>query len=1091
MKFCGGCGHALPAGCPSCGAEAPSGFKFCGACGSPLQSTSESKAAPAPTAFADAQPNAASPALRASSGPAPIAASDGERKQATVLSCSLDAEPGAAGELDPEFLHLTLSRYFELAKKEVERYGGMINQFLGQGFLALFGAPITYEDHTRRAVLAALGLEQALRQRGAELLAKDPAKIALRIGIDVGPVVFGGAGSMAVGETTQIASRLMELATPGEILISRIAGKQAWLHARLRRARSLETEGGEESQFIYRVLGARQHPVEQLAAFARGNLSPFVGRQREVEVLHELRRETESGRGQVVGISGAAGSGKSRLLFECRKSFKGQVSTYLSGQCLSFGRGTPYLPLLSMIRRASYIGEGDSPKIIIEKLGESLEAIDLDVQASLPYLLRLLGVREGTESLHALEPRVIQARTFDVLRRMVLKAGQDSLVVLELEDLHWIDQTSEAFLASLVETIVATRLLVIATYRSGYKPAWLDKSYATQITMRRLSTAESKQVVESVFSTVPAAKESLDSVLAKAEGNPFFLEELARSLSEGSTDTKDLVPDTVQDVLMARIDRLPEIHKHLLQTASVLGRKLSLDVLGKIWDRPEPLDELLGDLKKWEFLYEAGASSGTAYFFQHALTQDVASHSLLNRRRQVLHAAVGAALEAIYADRLEEVYDRLVFHYLQADVPEKTVHFVNLFADAAARGFAHAEAAQALSDSLEHAERLSADRRDQQVVETVLRLASSLLPLASFPATLELLLRYRDRAAALGDDQLDARYFFWLAHTYTYLGNQDDAARFAHRAIKAAQSCADQATEGRACYVLGREGFWAGRFAEGVKYSRRAVVLLERSGEPWWQGQALWVAGFNHYVAGQFDTALDAVGRAHAMGQALADPRLDPSWSAGYFYASLGEGARGIECCQESLQRSKDPLNTGVATGFLGYAHLVEADLEQAVSCLERAIDVLADSGMQQIVGWFWIFLGEAHLLAGRLDEAADGARRGFQITSEVSFRLGVGLAQRLSGTIALRRGDADSRAQLERALELFEELEAPFEIARTAFELAVCARHEGQSEDLELQLNRAAKIFRELNAPRHLERAAALAKDTAIDLGISTEPPA
>ena len=973
--------------------------------------------APTPAAPAPAAPTPA--AAPAAAPPAPSASPAGERKQATALSCTLHTESAAGGALDPESLHHALSRYFELAKREVERYGGVINQFLGQGFLALFGAPITYEDHTRRAVLASLGLKQALADEDPQALGGPGAKVQLRMGIDIGTVVFGGSGSMAVGETTRVASQVMELAQPGETLITKAAGRPAWLHVRLQRATTLETPGAEPIH-VYRILGQRQRPAGPLEAFARGNLSPFVGREREINVLQDLRREAMSGRGQVVGILGDAGAGKSRLLHEFRRTFDASSFTYLSGQCLSFEQNKPYTPLLSMIRRASYIAEGDSPETITNKLRESLEAIDAGAEASLPYLLRLLGVREGTESLNALEPRVIQARTFDVLRRMVLKAGQDSLVMLELEDLHWLDPTSEEFLASLVETMVATRLLMVVTYRPGYKPAWLEKSYATQITMRRLSDEDSRKLVEDQLGDKDVGEAEVNQVLEKAEGNPLFLEELARSLREGSGEAS--IPDTVQGVLMARIDRLPEVHKHLLQTASVLGRELSMDVLERIWDRQEPLDALLTDLKRWELLYEAGTASGTAYFFQHAMTQDVASHSLLQRRRQDLHAQVGEAIEELNADRLPEVYNRLVYHFLRANKPTKTVHYVRLFADAAAAAFAHAEAAQALRDSFEHAEMLPGDNRDREVVELALRLADSLLPLAALPETLELLERYKDRASALSDDRIEARYAFWTAHTHTYLGNQEPAAEFAHRSIEASKRSADEDIEGKACYVLGREGFWAGRFKEGVDYSRRAVVLLERSGEPWWQGQAHWVAGWNQYASGQFKEAFESVGRAYAMGQALADPRLDPSWSAGYYYATLGEFAKGIEACQRGVDDAKDPLNRSVALGFLGHAQMAAGQLDDALSSLEEAIAALEGTGMQQILGWVYVFLGEARLKKGDIEAAADAGNKALETTDGAKFLYGKGLALRLRGQIAAARGDSTAIEELEAALSLFEQ---------------------------------------------------------------------
>ncbi len=508
--------------------------------------------------------------------------------------------------------------------------------------------------------------------------------------------------------------------------------------------------------------------------------SRFVGRQREIAVLDELRERAAEGKGQVVGIAAEAGAGKSRLLYEFHCRLRGQPIVSLAGRCLSYGSGVPYLPILYMLRNEWGIGETDDPATIVSKITESFAKIGLASQEPLPYLLHLLGVTDEVDELAELSPQALQARTFGILRQMILNMGREKLVILEIEDLHWIDETSEEFLAFLTEGLAAARMLLILTYRAGYRPHWIEKSYATQITLSRLTDQESREVMKAVLRSSELPEDLAGAVLSRAEGNPFFVEELSRSLLESPSLS---VPDTIQGVLLSRIDRLPEEHKRLLQAASVLGREFSLHLLEAVWDSSETLTLLLADLKRWEFLYEKPMADEPLCFFKHALTQEAVYQTLLTRRRESLHSVAGRAYEVLHEHRLEEVYDSLAYHYSRAGQSEKAVSYLALFAEKAARGYAHAEAARALREALAHAEHLPAPDRDRRLLKLIVQFAHSLLPLAHFSETLEVLLRYQENLERVGDEALAGPYYFWLAHTYSYLGNQEEAAGNARRAI--------------------------------------------------------------------------------------------------------------------------------------------------------------------------------------------------------------------------------------------------------------------------------------------------------------------
>ncbi|HEY8019618.1 MAG TPA: adenylate/guanylate cyclase domain-containing protein, partial [Thermoanaerobaculia bacterium] len=793
MRFCGQCGARLGSGCPSCGAPVVGGFKFCGECGAPL-------AAPDPSTATDETSEAREPRTAASAPPAGYTpphlrdavlqtrtAIEGERKQVTVLFCDLVSSTALADRLGPEVMHDLLSRFFELALSEVHRYEGTVNQFLGDGFMALFGAPIAHEDHARRAALTALGLQRVLREHQAELGERHGVELAVRMGLNTGLVVVGGIGDRlrmdytAIGDTTNLAARLQQLAPAGAILASEATSRLIQGEVALEALPPLEVKGKSAPIAAFRVVGlGPRHPDEAVLSGLR--LSSFVGRERELAVLTELLEQAAAGEGQVVGIAGEAGSGKSRLLHEFRRRAWGTPAVRLAGRCLSYGAGVSYLPLVHMMRGAWEIADADGPVEIAAKARAGLAGILAEEDPVLPYLLGLLGASAAPAGevaasaagaqLAELTPQARQSRTLDALRQWITCAGRGGLVIVEVEDLHWIDATSEDFLSYLVERLTGTPLLLLLTYRSGYRPAWMDKSYATQITMRRLSERESESVVQSALQRARVSADLARLILEKADGNPFFLEELTRSLLERGSWSEAAVPDTIQGVLMARIDRLPDEHKRLLQAASVLGREFSARLLARIWKGPSPPAPLLRDLQRWEFVYEMPSAEEPIHLFKHALSQEVVYQSLLTTRRQALHGAAGHALEALYDGRLEDAYPNLAYHFSQSGESAKAIEYLSLLAAQAAARYAHAEAVKALYEALDHAERLPPADRDRAALEVVRQLAVSLLPLARFPEARELLARHRHRLDALGDSPLAAQIDFWLALNHSYLGDQ-------------------------------------------------------------------------------------------------------------------------------------------------------------------------------------------------------------------------------------------------------------------------------------------------------------------------------
>jgi class 3 adenylate cyclase/tetratricopeptide (TPR) repeat protein/transcriptional regulator with XRE-family HTH domain len=1078
-RFCVGCGRPVELACSACGRMGDQADRFCHACGASLVTGAPAEPAPVQAEGQPVEP--------------PLTVAEGEHKQATILFCQL-ADPGALAErLGQERMLAFLDRFFTQAHAEVARFEGTISSFLSDGFVALFGVPVAHEDHARRGVLAALELQRWLRADITDIDASSSG--ALRMALNTGLVAVGQIGSgserrlSAVGTTITVAGVLQQHTRPGTIVIGDRTARMVTGYVRLEELEPVPVPGADAPAAPFRVtgVGPRRSPIEGLGArplsefvgrdleistlhdalaqvavapelTARHALSDFIGRVDELAALRGPLAKAEAGHGQVVGLVGEPGIGKSRLLYEFRRSLGDRPITHLEGRCLSYGGTIPYLPIIDLVRANCAIGEGDAPEAAAAKVRFGLQEVGLDPDRHAPYILHLLGLGGGPE-LERLSPEAIKTGIFETLRAWALQGSRRRPIIFAVEDLHWIDRTSEEYLASLAETLAGAPILMVCTWRSGYRPPWSEHSYATQLALRRLGPQDSLRVVRSVLQAHSVPEALARVILDRGEGNPFFLEELARAaLDHTDVGAGTSVPDSIQGVLMARMDRLPDAPRRVVQTASVLGREAPLRLLEAIVPDPAALGGQLHELQRLEFLYERpGPEPG--FVFKHALTQDVAYETLLAGRRRALHTAAGRALEALYADRLEEVYDRLAHHYSRTDEGVKAIEYLTLFAGRAARMHAHSDAARALEEALEHVDALPAAEQDRRTVDLAVTLAGSYYFLGRFADTIELLERHGERLEQLGDGRLAGRFFFELAHAHSHLGDYSQAVAWAERAIACAERAGDPETRGKAHYVLCKESMWVSRFPEGLEHGRRAVDHLQPTGERWWLGQSLCWQGINLYFMGDLNAALDCAAGGWAIGEQLGDRRLQSyaAWNRAWFSATRGDGQDAIAWGHRSIELSPDPLNNAFSLGWTGYAYLEDGDAERAIALLEQSIELLAGMSYSRLVGWFKGWLAEAHLLAGELERARAEAESGLRISAETGFTWAVGLAQRALGAIARAAGDqAKAERRLTEALGTFEATRSRFEAARTHLALADLADAQRRSAS-EAEHRRAA----------------------------------
>ena len=974
----------------------------------------------------------------------------------SALVLPADADPG-----------FSPSRGLETLVEKIQTFGGRIEEMSPTGIVAAFGLePI--EDAPQRAALAATAVHKAAERAGGG----EGGGIRVHSGIAVRRVLVGSSrGGAQVDldgkrEAWTVLDTLLGLAEPGAILVEEAAA------AFLARHFDLAPVGGAGAAGPVHRLVATERPGS-----GRGRRAPmFVGRARELGLLWSRLEDALRGHGQVVGLLGEAGIGKSRLLHEFRERLLGEPEqrvTFLEGRCQSYASAIPYFPILDILRSNFRIAEGDSPDVIAAKIRAGVQEVGIEPAGAVPYIFRLFGISEGTEALAALTTSAVKARTFEALRQLILSGAHRRPILFVVEDLHWIDSTSEECFTTLMDSAAGLPAMGIVTYRPGYRAPWMDRSYVTQVALPPLSREDSLSVVRSVRRADAVSDRVAEVILEKAEGNPFFLEELSRVVDGAVESAPGLaVPDTIQEVLLARIDRLPDEPRRLLQTAAVVGQEVPLALLHAVWEGE--LDSNLRELMRLEFLHAKSGGGEPLCAFTHSLTRDVAYESLPPARRRVLHGAIARALEAVYADRLGEVYDRLAYHYGRTDEAAKAVLYLERLAKKAVGAHAHAEAVRILEEARTHVDRLPAVEQDRRRLELALSQAYSLIPLGAFQDIVTLLLRHQAALESLDDPRLAGPYHFLLGRSYSLLGDQRQASHHLGLGLAEAMRGEDDATRGRIHYVLAQHEAMSGRPRDGLEHARQAVTLLERAGESWWIGPAYWTVGMNYALLGHFDAALAAQAQAMARGAEVGDPQIASSaaWASGLVHVLRGDLEAGIRSCEDALARSPDPLNTALALGWLGFAWLERGDLASSAARLEEAMRLLEQFRFRQPQAWFSAFLAEAHCRAHRLETALDLASRGLELARATGSMLGIGWAERALGHIAQARGAlGDAHDHLREALGAFEAVEAEFEIARTRLDLAVLAHARGDASATAAHLAEAARRFRALGVPRWVER--------------------
>ena len=700
MRFCGQCAAPLAAACPSCGAANPAGHKFCGQCAAPLTSVTEPRLA---------SPDSYTPKHLAEKILTSKAALEGERKQVTVLFADLKGSMELLADRDPEEARRILDPVLDRMMEAIHRYEGTVNQVMGDGIMALFGAPLAHEDHAVRACYAALRMQEAVARYAEGVFRAHGVALHIRVGLNSGEVVVRAIGSdlhmdyTAVGQTTHLAARMEQLATPGTILLAPATQQLAEGYVQVVARGPVAVKGLTDPVEVFELTGASAQRTRLHAAAARG-LTRFVGRDAELEQIRRALAFAHDGHGQVVAVVGEPGVGKSRLVYEVTHSHRTQNWLILEAGSVSYGKATSYLPVIDLLKAYFKLQDRETHREVHEKVTGKLLTLDRGLEPIVPAVLALLDVPVEDGHWQTLDPAQRRQRTLDAIKHLLLRESQAQPILVVFEDLHWIDAETQALLDGLVESLPTARLLLLVNYRPEYQHSWGRKTYYSQVRLDALPPESAGELLSALLGGDPAL-EPLKRLLVK-RGNPFFIEESIRTLVEtralaGERGAYRLtraiqaieVPATVQVILAARIDRLPAEDKQLLQTASVVGKDVPFVLLHAVAEAAQDaVQKGLAHLQAAEFLYEMRLFPDPEYTFKHALTHEVTYGTLLQERRKALHASIVGAIERLYPDRLAEHVEGLAHHAVLGAMWERAVRYLRQAGEKAVARSANREA---------------------------------------------------------------------------------------------------------------------------------------------------------------------------------------------------------------------------------------------------------------------------------------------------------------------------------------------------------------------------------------------------------------
>jgi len=973
VKFCGECGTKLEKSCPSCNAPNPPTFKFCGECGHKLEVSAETF--PKDLSF-DEKLTKIQKYLPKGLTDKILSQRDrieGERKQVAVMFCDMENFTALSEKLGIEEAYAIMDQVYEILIHKVHDYGGTVNEMTGDGIMALFGAPIAIEDASQRAIRSSLAIHREMT-RLSDKLKSEGQKIPplkMRIGVHTGPVVVGTLGNdlrvefKAVGDTVNLTSRIENLAEPGTTYISEDIFKIAEGLFRFEALGEKTVKGKENPVRVYRVIAPSTRRTRFDVSAERG-LTPFVGRERELELLLDGYMRSKAGHGQALSIISEAGLGKSRLLYEFRKEVGNEDATFLEGKCLSYSGGVAYHPIVDILKSNFNIRDTDDDVANKNKISKGLKTLGVDEPFTSPYIMELLAVKDSGIDKIAMSPEARKDRTLESLKRIVLKGSEIRPLIMAIEDLHWIDKSSEESLEDLLGSIAGSRVFLIFTYRPEFVHSWGARSYHSQVNLNRLSNRESLAMVNHLLGTENIEPDLQDLVLEKTEGIPFFIEEFIRSLKDLrviekrdrtyylSKKIQDVsIPSTIQDVIMARVDTLPEGTKEVLLTGSAIEREFSYQLIkGVTGIADSELTHHLSGLKDAELLYERGVYPESTYIFKHALTREVVYDSILTKKKKQLHERIGNSMEALHKGNITEHYGILAEHFFESGNYRKGADYSKLAAKRAQKAASYNDAINSGKKRVTCLERLP----QSEAVEK--ELIDARVTLGLYYNQMSYLVKANEAVAPIVELALKKEYKRRISQintiigTYTFgvEGNYPKGIQYLEDALKIAKESNDWASLWASNHWIGHALAENCEFEKALYHLNQALKISKAANLTWSVSimksciaQTVYNTQGNAELG--YQTSLEGLSLAQESGDAMSKAEAYVHHGVSCFLKGFIDEAErhlinGANYCQKI-----DYASGFLANQYLGMIYLEKKQYRKSQDCFTEAISILENRG--------------------------------------------------------------------------------------------------------------------------------------------------
>jgi class 3 adenylate cyclase/tetratricopeptide (TPR) repeat protein/ribosomal protein L40E len=1032
-KYCSSCGSALSAKCSQCGASNPTYARFCNNCGTAIAEqdgdarrpdSAEARARIAVNLAADSQTTA-----------------DGERKLVTALFVDIVGSTILEQDLDPEEARAIIDPALRLMIEAVRRYDGYVVQSTGDGIFALFGAPVAHEDHPQRSLYTALRLHEDMRNYSNQLRNEGRPPLQVRAGVNTGEVVVRSIRTgdtqteyTPIGHTVNLASRLQSLASAGSTIISDNTRKLVEGFFALRSLGSARVKGLSESVNLFEVKGLGPLRTRLERSVGRG-LSRFVGRDVEKQEFRRAADAAKNGSGRIVAVEADPGVGKSRLFFE----FKSEVSadwTVLEALSVSHGGSSAYLPIVELLHNYFQTGRGEVPALRREKVAAKIAEVAPELGGDLSYLCALLGIEEEKEKLAAMDPQLRKTRTLEALTRMLLSESRRRPLILIVEDLHWLDDESQKLLDHLAAAIEAERVLLLVSYRPEYQFRWASRPYCLHLRLEPLASESASEMLSEMLGASDELAPLKRQIIATTGGTPFFIEETVQALfDEGALEEREgktrllkphstlKIPPTVQAILAARIDRLRNDEKNLLQTLAILGREFVLSLARVVAGRSEhELDRLIASLELGQFVYEQPSIADVEYIFKHALTQEVAYNSVLLERRRQLHENVGRAIELLYPASLDDHLADLAHHFSRSGNRTKAVEYLRRAATQAMSRGAITQAVGDLEEALNLLNEIPAGaERDTAELQILNALGTGYIAIRGYaaPEVGPVFERAREICATVGEPQQQFAMVFGNFAWRIVRGEMDKALVLAKEAISLAQEFDDPGFWMEAHFLLGVTLFYRGDFAGARDQYEKALAQYDnRDRNKLWAARVGEDAGVTHrcYLAlalwhlGYPDQALKVNREARELARAIEHP-----FSLAYAQHHTSWLFQLMRMPAETLLFSEEQRHTSAehgfplfgATGSIYNAAGMQGNADKAAADLEAGLDAYRATGAGLSLTYYLGLLGEAFIRTRSGEDARNAFDQALDVVQVSGERCNEAELHRLKGELAESEGAA------------------------------------------------------------------------------------